>query len=147
MTQQKRIKKTKGQLEGLKTLAYEWFMNTDKTQKEIADIIGVSEKSLSDWASTGRWDEIKSFEKASRGGAVRNILKRLFEESQKDDADADKIAKFSSALEKLEVKKITVPNIINIFMVFGKWLYPQNPELAKQVTVLMNKFVMEKAGE
>lgn len=147
MAKEKRIRKTKTELEALKQLAQTWFMNTDKSQKEIADIIGVSEVTLSAWAGDGRWAELKAFENASRGGAVRNILKQIFQESQSDKCDADKIAKLSSALERLEQKKITVPNIINIFMDFGKWLYPKNAQMAKDLTKLMNEFVMEKAGE
>lgn len=143
----KKIRKNKQELEQLKRLAYEWFMNTDKTQKEIADIIGVSEVTMSKWVADGNWDEIKALETASRGATIRNLLKRIFEESQKEDPDADKIAKLTSALEKLDQKKITVPNTINIFMAFGKWLYPRNPEQAKQFTMLMNDFIKEKIEE
>lgn len=139
-------RKNKAALETLKKLAYEWVMNSDKTQKEIADIVGVSEVTMSKWATDGRWEELKAYEAASRGGACRNILKKIFEESQKEDCDADKIAKYSSALERLENKSITVPNIINIFIEFGNWLYPKDPEASKKLTNYMNLYVEEKVS-
>jgi transposase len=146
-TKERRARKTKSELEALKSLAYEWFMNADKTQKEIAEIIGVSEATMSTWSSDGRWDELKALERASRGGTVRNLMKRIFEESQKDDPDADKISKLAASLEKLEQKKVTVPNIISVFMGFGSWLYKVDPDLAKKITSYQNQYVEEKISE
>lgn len=147
MAKTKKVGKSKELRDALKRLAYEWFMNTAKTQKEIADIVGVTAVTMNAWVKDGKWAEIKGMETASRGSSIRNLLKRIFEESQKEDPDADKLAKLSTTLERLENKKITIPNIINIFMDFGKWLYPRNPDLAKSLTIEMNEFVKEKVSD
>jgi len=44
----------------LKKLAYELFMSTDMTQKEIAESIRSTEKTLSLWAKDGGWKTIKT---------------------------------------------------------------------------------------
>lgn len=139
--------KTKEQLEQLKGLAYELFMNTDKTQKEIADRVGVSEKTMCKWVEEGKWAELKALEKVSKGATIRNIHKRIFELSESDDpAAADRASKWGVVLEKLDQKKVSVPNIINVCRELEMWLYPQNPELAKALNKYSDLFIKERAN-
>jgi transposase len=42
-----------------KKLAFELFMCTSLSQKQIADNVGVAEKTLSSWANNEEWDKLK----------------------------------------------------------------------------------------
>jgi transposase len=137
-------RKSKVELEKLKKLAYELFFNTEKTQKEIADIVGVSEVTLSNWVADNKWGEMKSMEKASRGATIRKIHERIFHLSQNDDVNSsDAASKWAAVLEKIEQRKITLPNKVNVFKDFDTWLFGKDPELAKKVSEYQYQYLLE----
>lgn len=137
-------RKSKEELEKLKSLARDLYFNTDYTQKQIGEIVGISEQSLSKWADEGKWADLKAMEKASRTSTIKRIHEKLLRLAENDDEkSADAASKWAAVLEKLQDKKLTVPNRINVFKEFDTWLLKRNPELAKRVSQLQYEFILE----
>lgn len=145
MAAEKRTTKTKAELEKLKKLAYHLFFNSDKTQVEIADIVGVSPQTMNKWVGDDKWAELKALEKVSRGATIKRIHDRIFKLSESEDPRAaDDASKWASVLEKIENKKVTVPNMANTFKEFDTWLFGVDSELAKQVAKHQYEFLLSK---
>lgn len=137
-------RKTKQELEKLKSLACDLYLTTDYTQKYIAEIVDVSEVTICKWCEEGKWDELKAMEKASRNGTIKRIHERIFKLSESDEpTSADMASKWAATLEKLQDKKLTVPNRVNVFKEFSTWLLKRDPELAKTVVKLQYQFILE----
>ncbi|WP_434575520.1 helix-turn-helix domain-containing protein [Riemerella anatipestifer] len=132
--------------EDKKAVALDLFLDTDKTQKEIAEIVGVTEKTLTKWKLEGEWDKIKSASTITARNIIDNIYQKMHELSQSDKLEADKLIKLASTIEKLSDKKVTISQIINVFKDFTTWAFGEDPELAKQINLLQKKYVNHKIG-
>ncbi|MDY3352306.1 helix-turn-helix domain containing protein [Riemerella anatipestifer] len=132
--------------EDKKAVALDLFLDTDKTQKEIAEIVGVTEKTLTKWKLEGEWDKIKSASTITARNIIDNIYLKMHELSQSDKLEADKLIKLASTIEKLSDKKVTISQIINVFKDFTTWAFGEDPELAKQINLLQKKYVNHKIG-
>lgn len=133
-------------LDDKKNLAFELFMNTDKSQKDIAEIVGVAEKTISKWKQQGKWEELKGAETVTAQKIVANLYQKAYELSEADVLDADKIIKIANSIEKLSDKRVTVSNTINVFKEFTGWLMKENTKLAKAINTEMKKYVNEKVN-
>ena len=60
-----------------KQKAEELFLNTEKTQKEIADAVGIDPKTLYRWIQQGQWRELKSATRRMPSVLVENIYAQL----------------------------------------------------------------------
>lgn len=58
----------------LKHSAYELVVQQGKTQKEAAKLLGVTEKTMSDWAVEGDWRELRKTRQSAASTARENIL-------------------------------------------------------------------------
>ena len=125
-----------------KRLALDWYMHTEKSQKEIAEIVGVSQVTLSKWVNDGAWEEQKLLETASKGAAIKGLYKRLLDLTK--EGSPDDISKIAASIEKIGDKRATIPNIINVFIAFGNWAMERDPELAKLITSLQTEYIREK---
>ncbi|WP_165025622.1 hypothetical protein [Dysgonomonas sp. ZJ279] len=78
----------------LRRSAYELVVEQGKTQKEAASLLGVTEKSMSEWAMDGKWKEARKTRQSAASTARENIQriisllseKRLTLEYQINDA-------------------------------------------------------------
>lgn len=149
---------TKAEIEKKKNLARNLYMS-GMDQKEIADQIGVSRVSVSNWCRTEGWQEARAAKNISRPELVNKLLRTIDSLIDKvnDSGDAtligslaDKLSKLSSTIEKLD-KSANVVDAIEVFMAFNKWLEynmsfdPEiTPELIKAINKYQNRFLMEK---
>ena len=129
-----------------KAIALDLFLDTDKTQKEIAEIVNVTEKTVTKWKVEGDWDLLKSASTITARNIIDNIYQKMHELSLSDKLEADKLIKLASTIEKLSNKKVTVSQIINVFKDFTTWAFGEDPELAKQINLLQKKYVNNKIG-
>lgn len=127
--------------EDKKALAYELFMETDKTGKEISSIVGVTEKTYGNWKAAGDWELRKQAQTITAKNIVANLYQKAYELSLQEKVDADKLVKLANTIEKLSNKKVTISHIINVFKDFTTWAFSENPELAKQINVMQRKYV------
>ncbi|HUH35137.1 MAG TPA: hypothetical protein VL022_04825 [Moheibacter sp.] len=130
-----------------KAIALDLFMDTDKTQKEIAEIVQVTEKTIGKWKTDGDWELLKNATSITARNIIDNLYKRAFELSENPNSKPDDIIKIANSIEKLSNKKITVSQIINVFKDFTSWAFGQDPELAKAINLLQKKFINHKIEE
>ena len=124
-----------------KDLALDLYLNTNKTQAEIAAIVGVTEKTVSAWKNENQWEELRGAESVTAGRIIRNLYVKAKELSEADIIDADKLIKIANSIEKLSNKKVTLSNIINVFQDFTTWAWKRDPELAKKINELQAEYV------
>lgn len=130
-----------------KELSLKLFLD-GKTQKAIAKKVAVTEKTLSAWVKSGRWEQ-KRAELAISNKCITDRLKvaisKLVEQlgiivESAEVADylkhvsaiADQMCKFASTIEKLEKKQITEIEVMELFMDFNFWIeqrYEFDPKL------------------
>lgn len=139
-----------------RALAKELYFYTGKTQKEIAGIVGVSEKTLSDWAWEGDWEALKKAVELTPERVVQDLYKEL-EELNKliqsrepgyrfaDAKEADARRKIVSTIRDMH-KQVSLPQFVQVIMGFMDYLLAQDLELAKQVNTYANDFLMEKSA-
>lgn len=134
-------------LEEKKAIALDLYMDTDKTQKEIAKIVGITEKTLTKWKVEGEWDLLKNATSITARSIIDNLYKKAHNLSKDPDSKADDIIKIANSIEKLSNKKVTISQIINVFRDFTSWAFGQNAELTKEINLLQKKYIDHKIGE
>ncbi len=132
-----------------------------KTMEDIAEQVVVTRQTISKWANAGAWAEARAAQNITRPELVNKLLRtidQLIEQvNQSEDPQlisglADKLAKLSSVIEKLD-KKANVVDAIGVFMAFNKWLQSRRetdpdltPELIKAINKYQDRFVVEMMG-
>lgn len=141
------MSKRKLTMEEKKAIAFDLYMDTDKTQKEIAEIVGVTEKTIGKWKAEGDWDLLKNATSITARNIIDNLYKRAYILSEDPESKADDIIKIANSIEKLSNKKVTVSQIINVFKDFTKWAFSENAETAKEINLLQKKYIDFKISE
>jgi uncharacterized protein YjcR len=108
--------------------AFLLYMNGD-LQKDIADRVGVSPKTIGKWIETGGWKEKRSGRNISRSElinkgllSINKILENMLADNTKDFGGyMDQLIKGANAIEKLD-KKNNVVNDMEAFMNFNATL-------------------------
>lgn len=141
---------TKKELEQKKELARMYYMNGD-TQKSIAAKVGISEQTLSAWVEKEGWAARRAGVNVTRPelinkslAALNKILDQVYESDDIELVSAlpDKLAKFASAIEKLD-KKANIVSTIDVFMAFSKWIQYRatfDPEVTPELIRAINKY-------
>lgn len=141
---------TRQETEKKQELARILYMN-DTPQKEIAEKIGVSVVSLSNWVTKFNWKEKKAARNITRPELVNKLLLAinhlLDQVNTSDDISlisgaGDKLSKLAAVIEKLD-KKANVVDAIEVFMAFGKWLQfraGSDPDLTPELVKAINRY-------
>lgn len=61
----------------LRRTAYEYVVEQGKTQKEVAALLGITEKCMSDWAKEGNWRELRKTRQSAASTARENIQRLI----------------------------------------------------------------------
>jgi uncharacterized protein YjcR len=133
-------------VEDAKVIAYDLYMNTDLSQKEICERVIITEATFTSWKKKYDWEIQKQAFSITANNIVANLMKKAHELSQQDDVEADKIIKLVKSIESLTDKKITVSNIINVFKDFTTFAFEVDPEAAKSINRLQKAYVEYKIG-
>lgn len=152
---------TKQEIEKKKSLARALFLS-GMEMTEIADKVDVSRVTISKWCNADGWKEVRAAKNITRQELVNKILlaidKLLEQVNNSTDATAaaglaDKLAKFSAVIDKLD-KKANVIDAIDVFKAFSGWLElraKSDPsitvELIQQVNQLQDMFIIESIGK
>jgi transposase len=83
-------KTSKKEYEKLKRAAYEYVVVQGYTQAETAEMLCISEKTLSDWARTGGWRELRKARQSAVSTAnnnLKNIISLLSEQRLRTEQD------------------------------------------------------------
>jgi hypothetical protein len=124
-----------------KEMAYDLFMNTDKSQNEICEFLKIAPKTLSGWKIDGMWEELKGAQTITAKNIEINVLKKLHDMSLGDTLNADAMAKLARVIEVISEKKYTISQMFNVFKAFTNWLYPKDPDAAKMLNRYQREFI------
>lgn len=148
-------KKPRASNEEKRNQAYDLYMNTSKSQKEIAEIVQVGPDTIGDWIRRYAWKEEKAARSVTKEKVIANNLVQILnlqeavnarENKWPTPAEADTITKLTNTIDTLS-GKISLPNYITVFDQFLKVLVKQNAALAKQVAPYTLEFIQNKARE
>ena len=140
-----------------KSHAEELFISTELSQERIAQIVGVTPKTLSGWvnADEGRWKTLRAASSITKGSIVSmllqqldNLLRTIRDRKDGDNfptsTEADTISKIAGQVEKLE-KKNNLSLTIQVLDEFLEFYFKRKPELAKELAPFTLEFAKEKA--
>ena len=149
---------TKSEIENKKQLGRALYLS-GMDQQEIAERLGVSRVTISNWCTKEGWKEARAAKNITRPELVNKLLltidQLITSVNQSNNPDmiaglADKFSKLSAVVEKLD-KKANVVDAVEVFMAFNKWLQYNSefdpeitPELIKAINKYQNQFLMEK---
>jgi DNA-binding XRE family transcriptional regulator len=148
---------TKKELNTKKELARLYYMQGE-TQKAIAEKTEVSEQTISKWVEKEAWAAKRAGVNITRPelvnkslAALNKILDQVYESGDIELMSAlpDKLAKFASAIDKLD-KKSNIVSTIDVSLEFSKWLQKRatfdsevTPMLMKSINKYQDLFINE----
>lgn len=127
------------------------YLKENLTQQEIAERVGVSRVSISNWARSGKWEEQRTALTLTREEQVHALYRQVAEinraiaarpegERFATAAEADVIGKLSKAIKQMETE-VGIADIVSVSTKFIEFLRPIDLEKAKEVTRLMDAFI------
>ncbi len=129
------------------------FLKENLTQKEIAERVGVTTKTMSTWVNNPEedWELLKSSviitksEELSRIYMQLNelnshILKKPKGERFADSKQADSLVKLTAAARNLETET-SVSDVMEVFKRYLNWLRGVDLEKAKDTVILQDAFI------
>lgn len=142
----KKQQRTKNDLERLRSLAEDMFINIGKTGREIAETLGVSEQSVSTWRK-GRegersWDERKRDIQLTPVKLKELLLNeaRKIVDNEKSTVNADQLSKIMSAIDKLD-KSVNPRVVMTVFQMFDNYMAEIDPNMALTFTEYHKRFL------
>jgi len=135
-----------------KEFAKSLYIGGGISQKEIAERISVTEKTLSKWIKVEKWDSLKKSlltTKQTQLSFLYDQLDFLNTEISKRDykvaegKEADIIIKLTAAINRLETET-SIGDTVEVARNFIEFVRPQNLELAKQIINYFDIFITSK---
>lgn len=128
-----------------------YFNNKDLSQKEVAERVGVTEKTIGIWIREGGWDDLRRSMLASKSMQIARLYQTIEHVQNKIDETegigdtklADMMIKYTAALKNLE-NDTSISEIVDTMMQFGTYTQRHYPEHFKLITDLSDAFVIEK---
>ena len=130
------------------------YLRENLTQQEIADRVGVSRVTVSNWVRAGKWEEQKAGLTLTRQEQVANLYRqvaviyraisaRAGGERFPNSKEADILGKLSAAIRNME-QETGIADIISVLTGFIEWLRPLDLDKAKELTRLSDAYIKDK---
>ncbi len=127
------------------------YLMTEKTQKEICEVVGWSEKTFTEQKQKAKWNELrdtKSLTKQQIISLLHTQTLKIVDAAKNDNRlltaqEVDSIAKLAAAIDKLE-KKATLETYIEVFEEYNKWLMTVNVDFAQRNNQHQDLFIQSK---
>ncbi len=130
------------------------YLRENLTQQEIADRVGVSRVSVSNWCRSGKWEELKVGIMLTRSEQAQSLHRQLAEinrvimakpegERFPDTKLADTIAKLTAAIHNLE-QEVGIADRIAVLTDVIEWLRHSDLQKAKELTPLFDAYIKDK---
>lgn len=119
------------------------------TQKEIAERVGVTEKTIGRWKEKENWDALKTVFTTTRSNIVKNLQRQMelwqieIGDNLASSKEVDILVKLASSVKKLETET-GIAEIIDTGMKFIQFLQEHEPDLAKSVAHWFDLFIKSK---
>lgn len=135
-----------------KEFAKSLYIGGGISQKEIAERISVTEKTLSKWIKVEKWESLKKSLLTTKQTQLSFLYDQLdflnTDISTRDykvaeGKEADVIIKLTAAINRLETET-SIGDTVEVARNFIEFVRPQNLELAKQITNYFDVFITSK---
>jgi hypothetical protein len=138
-------------------LARELYLHSDRSFKEIADLVNVRPATVSDWCDKGQWKTLKTSKSitepqliANYYAAIQRLQKIIAERPAPNNiptpAEADTLSKMHTSIQKLK-RTTSLEDIVKALDEFLSFLLKNRPDLAKEVAPDLYRFAEIKAAE
>ncbi len=138
-------------------LARELYLQTDKSQKEIATMCEVSEKTLGKWITDANWDGIKKAQRESPEKIINDLYAELEEINTAikgndpghrfaDAKTADARNKIIVSINRLK-KEVALPQYVAVSTALIDFIASRDLEAAKRVRPLFDEFLRNKSND
>jgi DNA-binding XRE family transcriptional regulator len=133
-------------------IAQHLYVDSGLSQKQIAEQLDISEKTISKWKTEDNWDKIRTARRITKSELINKIYKSMNAVmADSNDVDrpltskeADIVSKLSNTLQKLEGQD-TLSNHIHVLQQFFTWLKDIDLESAKTLSKYSKEFLINKA--
>lgn len=130
------------------------YLRENLTQQEIADRVGCSRVTVSNWVRAGKWEEQKVGITLTRQEQVANLYRQVAEinrtiaerpegERFATSKEADILGKLAAAISKME-QEIGIADTISVLTGLIEWLRPHDIEKAKEITSIADAYIKDK---
>src|SRR5256885_10308848 len=127
------------------------YLMTEKSQKEICDVVGWTEKSFTEQKQKGKWNELRDTKSLTKQQIISLLHTQTLKiiDAAKDEnrllsaREVDSIAKLAASIDKLE-KKATLETFIEVFEHYNKWLMVVNMDFAQRNNHYQDLFIQSK---
>ena len=127
------------------------FMRAELTQKQIAEKVDVSEKTMTTWVKKYNWEDLRKSMLTTKTEILRTLygvlekisLKMKEEGAGGDSKQADAFVKYTTAIKNLETET-SISEISEVGRMFVDWLRLIDPQFALLVLEHMDNFIKEK---
>lgn len=137
-----------------KQYAQTLYLRENLTQQEIADRVGVSRVTISNWIRAGKWEEHKAGITLTRREQVTNLYRQVAEinkaiaarpegERYATSKEADILGKLSTSIARME-QEVGLADKISALTGFIEWLRPVDLGKAREITALVDAYIREQ---
>jgi transposase len=128
------------------------FLSENMNQKDLADRVGVTEKTIKSWIEQGDWKKLKRSTLTTRQNQLNLLYDQLdwlnLEISMRDIKaatikEADIIIKLTSAIQKLEIET-SVGETVEVARNFINYVRGTDLEFAKKCTTYFDLYIQTK---
>lgn len=129
------------------------YLNEHLTQKEIAEKVGVSAKTVSNWVAAEKWEALKTSLTITREEQLANLYRQIAainnaiaarEEKQRfaNSREADIINKLATAINKMETET-GLADVMEVCKKILKWLRPVDQARTKELSYIFDSFIKD----
>lgn len=133
------------------------YVKSQMTQKEIAEKVQVTEKTLSKWVNGENWEVLRGSLIITKEQELRRIYLQINalnncicekEEGKRfaNSKEADTLTKLAAAARSLETEN-GISQTVDTFIEFTNWLQGTDYQVAIQLSEYMDGFVKHKLGK
>lgn len=124
----------------------------NKDQKEIAEILGVSEQTISTWKKKFDWESRKRKWLTSRQSISERVLEQTADMAEnmnlkENPGILDLINKATLTIERLDKSVDMLASTIQVMEDFIKYLHEHNPELGEGVQEALADFLVHQGNK
>lgn len=129
------------------------YLRENLTQQEIAERVGVSRVSVSNWVRAGKWEEQKVGLTLTRQEQVSNLYRQVAEinrtiadrpegERFPTSKEADILGKLSAAIRNME-QEVGIADKITVLTDLIGWVRKVDLEKAKEITAIADAYIKD----
>ncbi len=133
------------------------YLKTQMNQKEIAQRVETTEKTLGKWVKDGKWDMLKSSFTITKEQELRRIYQQISSLNDaietRDDGhrypdgkEADILSKMASAARSLETDT-SIAQIIDTSIEIIRWVQETDYDKAKELSDYFDSFIKHKLNK